>query len=382
MLLFVFSLPFEYWDPFGISSFFSVTKMSGFGYASIAFLTIRESFNFKIFKNVKLLLVLWVWLLLMSLFNYTGLNTVSVFNFTILQNILLYWLIASDLESKNIQIKTIMLTFVVSVVLMTILLTLGIGLGEEYVENVSRVTFFGNNPNTIGVSVSLATVFSLYFVLNASTTYGKNVYLVLFAIPSFTNLLLSSGSRGALITLTLSLSLLFITNKAVPYKRIMQIGFLMLGAIYFMGKIVESNLMYNRLTLSLEEGNTAGRGEIWENVLDISFNRPLIGYGSTGFEHEMVRIYGGNKDPHNLFLYIFVSTGIIGLGLFFCFLYLHLKKAVQSFRHGDVIKLIIFLFYLTTVMKAGGVIKDKLMWLLLAVIFSASFLHSQKKSTN
>src|SRR5690554_2560399 len=101
LILFVFSLPFEYWDPFGISSFFSVTKMAGFAYAAMAFLTIRDSFDLKIFKYVKLLLIFWILLLVLSHLNYTSSNTVSIFNFTILQNIILYWLITSDLIRRS-----------------------------------------------------------------------------------------------------------------------------------------------------------------------------------------------------------------------------------------------------------------------------------------
>src|SRR5690606_4439169 len=109
LIVFIFSLPFEYWDPFGIASFFSVTKMAGFGYAAMAFLIGKESFDRSIFKYVRLLLLLWGLMVILNMLNYIGTNTVSIFNFTLFQNILLYWLIASDLKKQYVHIKFLML---------------------------------------------------------------------------------------------------------------------------------------------------------------------------------------------------------------------------------------------------------------------------------
>lgn len=379
LILFVFSLPFEYWDPFGIASFFSVTKMAGFGYAAIALLTIKDSFDQSLFKYVKYLLFLWLWLVLLSMFNYIGTNTASVFNFTLFQNIIFYWLIASDLKRGNIQVKTLMLSFVISIVLMNILLSLGIGLGQEYEEGVSRLTFFENNPNTVGILAGLGIVFALYFILNPHKTFGKKGFLLVFALPAFVNLLLLSGSRGALLTTGLSVVLMLIMNKTTPFKRILQVGLLIIAASYLMEKLVESELIYKRMTQFIEEGNTAGRGEIWEDVWEISLQRPLIGFGTTGFENEMIKYYGARKSAHNLFLEVLVTTGLIGFGVFMYFLYFHFKNSIQNLRQGGVLKMILLVFYLTTVVKAGGAMNNKLMWLLLAVVLSATFIDTSKK---
>lgn len=379
LLIFVFSIPFEYWDPIGISSFFSVTKMAGFGYAAVSFLTIRDSFDTRMFRYVRYLLVFWIWLVILSMYNYIGTNNQSIFNLTLFQNIIFYWLVASDLKKGNIKIKSLMLAFVASVILMNVLLSMGIGIGEEFVEDVSRITFFGNNPNIVGLLSGLAIVFSLFFMLNPQESYGKKSYLFLLVIPVFVNLLMQSGSRGALITTAFSVGVMFIMNKTVSYKKILQYGLFVIAVTYFMDQLVESQLMYKRITQFIEEGNTAGRGDIWKSVIDISIQRPLIGYGTTGFENEMVSLFGRHKDAHNLFLYILVTTGFLGLSLFMYFLYFHIRTAIRSFRRDDVMKIVLFIFYMTTVIKAGGVINNKLMWLLLAIIISASFMGTQTR---
>lgn len=380
LLLFVFSIPFEYWDPFGIASFFTVTKIAGFAYAGIGFLMIRQSFDPRVYRSVQYLLVFWFLLVMLSMFNYTGNNTVSIFNFTLLQNIILYWLIASDLQNKNIQPKYVFLAFVLSIILMSGLLAIGVGISHEYIEGSSRITFFENNSNTVGVLSGLAIVFSIYFTINSSQNFGKKGFLILLALPSFFNMLLLSGSRGALITVAFSVSVMLIMNKGVPYKKMLQIAILIVATIIFLDRLSESELMYKRMTQFIEEGDTAGRGEIWEDVLEIAVNRPFLGYGATGFENEMSKVYGARRDSHNLFLYILVTTGIVGLSIFFCFLYPHLKYALQDLKKGNILKIVLFVFYLTTVIKSGGAINNKLMWLILAIILSASFyIDPQKK---
>lgn len=377
LILFVFSLPFEYWDPFGISSFFTVTKMAGFGYAALALLTLKESFDKSIFKYVKYLLFFWLWLVLLSMFNYIGTNTASVLNFTLFQNIIFYWLIASDIKKGTIQIKTLMLSFALSIVLMNILLTLGIGIAQEYEEGVSRLTFFENNPNTLGILAGLAIVFALYFILNPHKTFGKKGLFLILALPAFVNLLLLSASRGALITTGFSVVLMLVMNKTTPFKRILQVGLLIIAASYLMEKLVASELIYKRMIQFIEEGNTAGRGEIWENVWEVSLQRPIIGFGTTGFENEMIKYYGARKSAHNLFLEVFVTTGLVGFGVFMYFLYFHFKNSIQNLRQGEVLKIALLVFYLTTVIKAGGAMNNKLMWLLLAVVLSATFVKPQ-----
>ncbi len=380
LILFIFSLPFEYWDPFGVASFLSVTKIAGFGYAGLALLNGWDSFDLTLDRYIKPLFIFWIYLVVISLFNYTAVNTESVLNFTLLQNIILYGLIASDLKKGNIKTKTLILAFILSITLMSILLGAGIGVGYDFEENTTRLTFFNNNPNTVGVLAGLAIVFTLYLLLNIKDTFGRYTLLLLLVLPGFLNLLLLSASRGALFTTGIAVLIMLILSKAAPFKRIFQIALLVLASSYFLDKLMESELMYNRLTQFIDEGNTAGRGEIWDNVIEIASHRPVLGYGTTGFETEMTKIYGGNKDAHNLFLYVMVTTGLIGFSIFMYFLILHLIILINELRNGQVLKLVLFVFYVTTVFKAGGVINNKLMWFLLAIILAAHFSNSRNKT--
>jgi len=382
LLLFVFSIPFENWNPFGISSFFSVTKMAGVVYAVMAILLPKMSFSFErqVFLPFKVLGLFYLLLSLISIFNYNGQNQLSPVNFTLFQNIISYWLIASDLNKRNVNMNKIFLSFTFSIILMGILIVLGIGLGSEYVEGETRLTFFNNNANMLGVFTGVALTFTIYFILNSHQTYGNKVYLLLFSLPLFVNMLLSSGSRGALISTVLSVLTLILLNRDKKYKKMIQYLVLILGGSFLLDKLMESNVMYERILITVEMGSLGERDTLWRDALKIFNESPFIGNGSTGFERRMIIVYGRFQDTHNLFLYIMATTGIIGLMIFFYFLYFHLKASVRTYaKERNPIKLIILLFYITTVIKAGGVINSKLMWLLLALIIALPVKFDKKQ---
>jgi len=381
LLLFVFSLPFENWNPIGITSFFSVTKMAGVLYAMTTLLIAKESFSFdrRVFLPFKVLLLFYLLYTIVSIFNYNGMNTYFPINFTLFQNLIMYWLIASDLVKNHIRLKTILLSLVLSIFLMSVLITLGIGIGSEYVEGVSRLTFFENNSNTLGIFAGLALTFSMYFILNPEKTYGIRVYYLFITLPLFVSILLMSGSRGALFSAVLAIIGMFVLRKDSVPKKIAQYSLLFIAGIVLINQIVQSQVIYKRLMEATEEGDLGSRGLIWRHAWEVYEKSPLIGFGNTGFEREMTLVHGHFKDTHNLFLYVMVTTGIIGLVIFLYFLYFHLKSAIRFYKsEGDIIKLAILLFYLTTVFKAGGIINDKTMWLLLSLIIVASTIERRR----
>jgi len=383
LLVFIFSIPFENWDPFGIAHVFSITKMAGLIYALTTLFIAKRSFSFskQVFFPFKILFFFYLLLTLISIFNFDDLNTFSPINLTLFQNIIMYWIIGSDLIYRNVSIKQIMLYFILSVFLMGVLLIFGIGVGAEYVEGMSRLTFFENNANIIGILGGLSLTFVVYFILNPKKAFGKKSYYLLVTIPFSTNILLLSGSRGALISTILAIVGMFIFRKDSGQKKVLQYLFLFLAGSIFLNKMLESQVIYQRLMETTEEGDLGGRGLIWNHTLEIYERSPVIGWGNTGFEKEMTITHGYFKDTHNLFLYILVTTGIIGFVIFMYFLYLHFKSAVRFYKYEeDVIMLGLLLFYITTVFKSGGIINDKLMWILLAIIIATPIANPQIKN--
>lgn len=380
LIPFVFSLPYEYWDPFNMREVFTISKLIGFLYAALSILYLKESFNIKVvWPKVKLLILLWLWMLLISLFNYTTLNKVSPFSFSFFQIIIFYWVVSSDLHNKNIKLITILITYILSITLMYFLFIFGIGLEQTFIEGSSRLSIFGNNPNSIGALVSIAFLFSSYLLFSRKFDLGYFYYLIIFTLPIFLHLLLLTGSRGSLITVILGFTLLGLFNTISFKKKLVQFFFLVIASTYFYSQYQEIEVMTSRVNQSInEEFSLGGREAIWSKSISLFFDRPFTGYGVTGYESEILLHFTTYRDTHNIFLYILVTTGIIGFVLFMWFLYYHYKAVISSYRNKDILKLILFLAYLLIVFKSGGVITNKVTWLLLAIILFGNIKKESK----
>jgi O-antigen ligase len=63
-------------------------------------------------------------------------------------------------------------------------------------------------------------------------------------------------------------------------------------------------------------GTLGGRGGIWRDGFLIFRDHPLFGIGVGAFRTGLLEMHGYDASPHNLFLSIMVSQGLIGLLLF------------------------------------------------------------------
>jgi O-antigen ligase len=376
--IFVLSLPFEYWDPFGVSTFFTITKMVGFVYFAFAILNFRLSFRIGYQKGPLLvLLVLWLWLSLQSIIHIWPGSQFAPFNFTMLQNIILFWLISNDLINNPVVSKRLLLFLVLGVFLMNLLASLGIGLGldtsgEEIGE--SRITFFGSNPNVVGNFCSMAFIIVVAMVVNKEQYFGKWTYLLLLAIPNNLLMIGLTGSRGALGIVLLGLFILFLLYKTTLVKKFFWIFIGGILSLFALQQILDSEIMQKRIEMTTEEGSLGGRDLIWNNALSIIYDNPFTGFGATGYEREMLFRFSWYRDTHNVFLYFLVTGGIVALIIYLTFLFKTFKSALFVYkRTSQSLFLVLFGIYLFAVFKGGGAINSKLLWVIITIIFSYKF---------
>ncbi len=384
--LFVFSIFFENWKPFDVS--FTIVKITGIVYLLLS-LSDLKNFSLKQNKNIIMpLFVLWLWLLLRSMFNISGVNTVSWFNFTLLQNIILFWLFINDIIKRPEIVKTLIFSYILGSILLGILLTLGIGVNTDPFYQSNRITFFGANSNSIGNWCATGIV----FILGLHVTNIKIKYLykltLLSAIPLLISVMLSTGSRGALLSLAIGLLILFSGFRSKLYVKAMYFVVGVFALNYMVEMIENSEIMFKRFALFMEKGDE-DRLNIWGNALQIIYDYPIFGIGYTGYENEMNLRFGYYLDTHNIFLYFLVSGGIIAL-----FIYLYFLKNIFSnilrnkVKNTILFPLSLFALYLFTVFKSGGIINDKSTWLLLGFVYGFYYYFSKlnaekklKKST-
>src|SRR5690606_31942802 len=157
----------------------------------------------------------------------------------------------------------IFLSFVSGVVLVSILLSLGIGIENVQGDLVrgadgTRIYFMGMNPNRMGDmgAIAILLVFSLVF---SGSYKSKKRYLFLLLIPSLLTVIGFSGSRGSFVLTFLGLFVFFLLKKQRIQRRIifMVIGAFSIMLIYeFMSGF---EILQQRLVMSVEQGDTGGR---------------------------------------------------------------------------------------------------------------------------
>lgn len=144
----------------------------------------------------------------------------------------------------------------------------------------------------------------------------------------------------------------------------------MIFLLFGFSKILESQVMQSRVALTTTEGSLGGREEIWSHALDIFYENPFFGVGTTGYYNEMVQRYGVYMDTHNLFLYFMVTGGVVALFLYLLFLRQLILSAKKNYLHKkDVILYGLLLIYIFSVIKSGGAINSKLYWILASMVF-------------
>lgn len=180
-----------------------------------------------------------------------------------------------------------------------------------------RVTAWYGFPNAVGLF--LAPLIPLAFFLLA-TTWKKRfehipriifVFTILFLITSPLALLFAKGS-GPVIGAMAGIGIFFLYHKKLRLPAL-TIGILSLGILFFAPQL--KNLKQELLA---KDYSGSLRRDIWSETLSLLKEHPIRGAGMASYDERIIP-YRHNKKievfhhPHNLFLTIWVNTGIIGL---------------------------------------------------------------------
>lgn len=204
-------------------------------------------------------------------------------------------------------------------------------------------------PRITGLSRMLAVVnllaISIFILKNLKI---KNKISLFIFITIFSNIIISSQSRGTLICYLVSIFFLifFFTNKNIKQKIILVIILIMIPLItYNLSYIIKlknynENKIYNfdEQKYFLEQKyriistTDSGRISLWKEVLDKYNYRNLFGYGPQAdrkFLSKIDDIGGFGTNVSNGFIYAFICGGYLGL---VCYLIINLKNIINISR--------------------------------------------------
>ncbi|MBQ7982015.1 MAG: O-antigen ligase family protein, partial [Clostridia bacterium] len=193
----------------------------------------------------------------------------------------------------------------------------------EMFEDISgRVVSTLENPNVLAEYLIMILPIAVAGFFCAKLISQKMVYL--FAGGIIGACLIFTWSRGAWLGLIIAM-LLFLLMYS---KKVLVIGLFGILAVPFLPFVLPQSILNRFLSIgNLGDTSTSYRVHIWEGTLAMLRDHFLGGIGvGTGVFGEVYPRYalsGIESAPHshNLYLQIFVETGILGLALFAVFLF-------------------------------------------------------------
>jgi O-antigen ligase len=257
-----------------------------------------------------------------------------------------YWLYAFAIASQSMRNRS--KAFINSYLLglsLTVCISLLQYIGLVPMPKGFATGFIGGGSPYIMYSLLLVfgmIVLSFYF--KTVVTKRQKMFLMLLLCAYFLSLFVIPSRIGYLAFAALSPLILY---NIFGKKRLMGIAALTVVAVAL---LLSSSVVQDRIWLAVKEvkdyqhGNkvssVGARLWMWDGAVKIFLENPIVGVGTGGYRHAMVKYKDDpnledSTHPHNSFLYLASSFGIVGLSAFLWLIAVFLQKGWQA-RHGIV----------------------------------------------
>ncbi len=379
LYLLVFSATFEYWDPFHIAQSFSITRMTTIVYFLSSIPFFRGHLNFQNLKR-------YIWPLLFFILAgivSSALNDIYVQDFSdvvntrLLQLVILMILIAGHVSADKTVLKGALGTYVLSLFMMSTL-NLLFGVGEIF--SAGRLYIFGENPNLTGMKATVAILIIVANLIDKGFSVKRFVLSIILVLPIL-NLLVLTGSRGGLLSLFAGVLIMMLLIKVGFIKKMMLlfIGFC-LSAYLFSYILLNDQEFGKRIESSISKGETGGRTHLWVSAYQIIEDNALFGVSTAGLMPMMRKYSGKYTQPHNVFLYVWLTSGVVGFFFFMVFIFRLIKSLYKEFKHTrNVLNLIIFVVILLNMSKSGGSIGFIFAWIFWALLIASILINENNR---
>lgn len=344
----------------------SLPKITGL----IAFL----SYIFYIFRNkIRIIwdsaltfMVLFILFGIISIFWTINLPYTLTSLSTYLLLTILYFLIINLIKSKTDLDQLMVFLLIGSLILILSALIQWYELGFS---DTTRISGLSLNSNYLGTLMFLA-LLSIYWILINKNRFIK--FVALFGLISTFFCILSSQSRGSVISFSL-LGILFLLTSRKKYQAI--IILIIIAFIFF--RFGSDDLWSRFLMIGNETGVDRFR-DLWPLGIELIKNNPLIGYGLGTNGLAIGSLFLRNLSVHNGILAVLIDTGLIGLILYLGFIISAIIHPIRSYFNYRLKENRIYLFlqfllislisYFTIWIKSGGAEYDKVLWILLGLV--------------
>ena len=240
----------------------------------------------------------------------------------------------------------------------------------------SRLQLFGEN--TIQSARILLVVPLLGLVAFLENRRGW-VWLLLPLLPIGIYLSLATASRGPVLAFAMVAAVLLLQAATRPANRlhaaaIALSAFAIPVVLVLIGTAIpETALVRFGSLVSGEASDTAvHRAGLFEIALDMFYNNPLLGSGTSSYLDETNASlgYAGTTYPHNALLQAAAELGILGVTLLACLLWGGLTRQLPQSTWWSAIRALLA-FFILNAMVSGSIYEDRMLWCLLILVFAA-----------
>ena len=182
------------------------------------------------------------------------------------------------------------------------------------------------NPNVVGFYLGFGVLLGIDILSRPRqiSAYLPRILAAAMTLVCFV-LLLASGSRASWVGLVAGVGVFLLFDPRFTHKS----RFMVVGGLAALAALVFSMgaAPMERLAL-LIDGYSSQRARIWMDVYHLFKDQPLLGYGMDSKVLLLER--SGFYSPHNIFLSVILSLGLIGLAAYLILLKTIIWPALQS----------------------------------------------------
>ena len=330
----------------------------------------------------------WLFLLYFSFYGLLAIFHDATYDRTIVmrgisfaQMLVLFWLSYNLMNDERV-IKGFLWAFIGACVSLPLVGRMVGGVMEGHKGGDVRMTILGQNPGTVGATLALGVIALLGLAYGRQKGDYKIQFFAWVPFLLMAGFLVSTGSRGAMLSLVIGMAFFFLKGGNIQAK--LGLG---LVVIFGIGALAWVTIQFNpetvnRIENSINEGDTAGREIIYFHSIEMFNEKPLFGWGPVRYRYELSNRVGyerPERDPHNLILKILLEVGIIGsipffLGLGSCLF--AAWKARDGLQGALPLSMLVTVFMINMSHTWDN---KKIFWIILAYgLVSAKYLYPRK----
>lgn len=380
-LFFIASIPFEAIPLPPLAGFISPAKVSGVLFFACCLWYPRTCFPrpapavLWFFGHLELLVVLGLFI------PRELLGQLAFRTSTMLQLTIFFWVGSSLLQDTRLTRQTLF-TFGASAAALALGSLLGVPVLSAAVRagqkmQGTRASALAYNPNYLAAVMAVAALMLIGLLLdNTRRTRGRAWLLALLALPVLA-LMVATSSRGGLLAFVLGM-LLFLVPLAPARRRIVALALGAFALIALGATVARDPIFAARLTRTFQQGNVAGRDEIYRAGWQLFLERPILGWGPVEFLYKLGgRLNLPQRDPHGMFFWIVLEAGLVGALFFFAGVWLCIRAAWKSRTGPEGILPLALMVTVIVVNLSTSWFAHKTFWVVLAIALASPVVRGE-----